>query len=275
MAAAEVLALTESCFANGHGCPATQPSQTGWGERSLRAQLSLISQAWSLKRRTIQKLYTSHTTQCVERTLIVPATSTVWSRRIPRGAAESSASSTPTLADKVMDPSGTDTFARRQNYAFDASSPALGSTSSSSRDRQSSKDLLSDPAFDILLDLNSEDGRRAHAKKKKKAASTPLNLNDNNGNEKKDDAAGGGNGGNGDLGGGSAGDAGGGAGDGGNGGNGGDKPEDDWATFSGSKAKANGAPQVGGLPDIPTSDFGTEAFQEIKLGDDSGGKPAP
>jgi hypothetical protein len=173
-----------------------------------------------------------------------------------------------------MDPTGTDDLVRRRNEAFDPSSPALGSRSAPSRDRRASQDLFSDPAFDALLDLNSTYGQREHAKKKKKPGSTPLNLNDNNNNEKKDDAAGDGNGGNGDLGGGASGDAGGGAGDGGSGGNGdgGGKADEDWATFGGSKGKNKGAPQIGGLPDIPTSDFGTDAFQEIKLGDDSGGK---
>ena len=165
-----------------------------------------------------------------------------------------------------MDPSGTDEFAhRRESVQPDACPSRIEPTI---RRRTSEYELLGDPLADVVIDFNSQDGFRDHAKKKKKAA-TPFSLNDNN--EKKDDNAGEGDGGNGGGGNGGGGDPGNnGAGDGaGDGAGGGD---DDWATFTTAKSKKKGKGDAGGLPDIPTSDFGTDTFQEIKLGDDTGGK---
>lgn len=139
-----------------------------------------------------------------------------------------------------------------------------------------------DPFSDFGIDLGSTSGLREHAKKKKKPAAAPVNSGGagDGGEEKKDDAAGDGN--NGGAGGGTGGgDAGaGGSGDGSGGDDkkdaGGDNLDDEWATFTATKpkkgAKAAGGGLLGGLPAIPTSDFGTDSFQEIKLGDDAAGK---
>lgn len=139
-----------------------------------------------------------------------------------------------------------------------------------------------DPFSDFGIDLGSTSGQREHAKKKKKPAAAPVNSGGaGDGEEKKDDAPGDGNsaGGGGGSAGGDAGAGAGGSGDGNGDGGGDDKkdtngePDDEWATFGGAKPKKKGGKDLlGGLPAIPTSDFGTDSFQEIKLGDDSAGK---
>lgn len=126
-----------------------------------------------------------------------------------------------------------------------------------------------------MVDFDSRRGIYEYAKKKgKKATSVPLNLAP----EKKEDDVppGDGNNNNGDKKGGTGNSgAGGGAGGGGNGNNGnsgGGGGDDEWATFTSTKPKKKKGEADGGLPTIPTSDFGTDAFQEIKLGEDIGGK---
>jgi hypothetical protein len=54
MAAAKVLVLTESYSGYDSGSSAIETSTTGWDERSLRAQLSLIADAWIAYRYPIE-----------------------------------------------------------------------------------------------------------------------------------------------------------------------------------------------------------------------------
>lgn len=169
-----------------------------------------------------------------------------------------------------MDPSGTDTCAHRSNPPSQVGLPDSSTTIESNREHRSQDDLLKDPALDVAIDFTSQAGQREHAKKKKKAAATPVGWGNNNNDEKKDDTAGDGNGGDQN----SGGDNGTGAGPGGNGNgnNGGDNPDDDWANFTTATSKKKKGKAAGDLPEIPTSDFGADAFHEIKLGDDPANK---
>lgn len=56
MAAAEVLAFTESFFENEPGRLADRTSQIGWDDRFLCAQLSLIAQAWFIERNNVVRV---------------------------------------------------------------------------------------------------------------------------------------------------------------------------------------------------------------------------
>ncbi|KAH6984297.1 hypothetical protein BKA56DRAFT_614044 [Ilyonectria sp. MPI-CAGE-AT-0026] len=131
-------------------------------------------------------------------------------------------------------------------------------------------DLLSDPAFDVSVDFNSQEGFYEMAKKKKGSAAkqslppppppVPPPPPADEGNK------GGGAGGDSN-----GGDAAGGAGAGGDGGNGADAGWGDFATAKPKKKKGKDELDLG-LPSIPTADFSADAFDEIKLGDDLGGK---
>lgn len=172
-----------------------------------------------------------------------------------------------------MDPQNTGICARRRDPKGLDCGPSPDSACVDHR-RQSKDSLLEDPILGIDVDLTSQSGLREHAKKKKKATAVPLNLG-GGGDDKKDDNTSEGNNGAGGDNQGAGGDTGAGGGDGNGDGNdkkdnAGDNPDDEWATFTTAKSKKKGVD--GGLPAIPTSDFGTDSFQEIKLGDDSAGK---
>lgn len=98
MAAAEVLAFTESSFANGYGCPGNRISETGWDERSLRAQLGLIAKAWLVDRHNVQ-------VRARVRLSFVPAVANLmdWPQRCSIGAARGRA----TAADSESSSHGT------------------------------------------------------------------------------------------------------------------------------------------------------------------------
>lgn len=177
----------------------------------------------------------------------------------------------PSVTDQVTDPSGTDDCARGHEPPSPVELPLPSRTASSTSERHADDDLLRDPMSDVAIDFNSQAGQREHAKKKKKPAAAPVGWGNNNSEEKKDDPAGDGNGGD-PNGGGDAGNGGAGGGADGNGDNGGgDNPDDDWANFTTATSKKKKGKAGEGLPEIPTSDFGTDAFHEIKLGDDSAG----
>jgi hypothetical protein len=50
MAAADVLAFTETWIGSRDGWPTTRPSPNAWDETSLRLRLSLIARAWLIER---------------------------------------------------------------------------------------------------------------------------------------------------------------------------------------------------------------------------------
>lgn len=230
------------------------------------APLNLDSQTLTLR----QKLPTLTIPQILlEKPLKSPTCSPAWSRRIPRG------TEPPRSYEQVMDFTGTADFVYRRDSDISGSCPSPVSSSH----HRSSDDLLRDPSLDIAIDFSSQTGFREHAKKKKgKAAATPVPLGGSGGGagggggneekreaEKKDGASG------------DAGAGGGGKGDGDDKKDdkkdtkGKDNQDEEWETFGGTKSKKK-TDVLGGLPTIPTSDFGADAFQEIKLGDDSGGK---
>lgn len=196
--------------------------------------------------------------------LIIPDLSPKWLRCIPRTCEP------PDSSNRIMDPNDPDDYARPHQPAWmDAFS--LPPSSDPPRKRRSSDDLLSDPAFDVSVDFNSQEGFYEMAKKKKGGAAkqslppppppVPPPPPADEGN--KDGGAGGDSNG---------GDAAGGAGGGGDdGGNGADAGWGDFATAKPKKKKGKDELDVG-LPSIPTADFSADAFDEIKLGDDLGGK---
>ncbi|KAJ4177996.1 hypothetical protein NW767_014966 [Fusarium falciforme] len=165
-----------------------------------------------------------------------------------------------------MDAIGTSEFARRRPPAWLDAFPLPPSSDAPRERRRPSNDLL-DPDSDILIDFNSQEGFYEAAKKKKwkaqqlppsRPSPPPPPVDDG----QKDDNAGGDGGANGDD---AAGGAGDGSGDGNNGGSGAGG-DDNWAEVTTATSKKTGAD--GGLPAIPTNDFGADSFHEIKLGDD-------
>lgn len=155
----------------------------------------------------------------------------------------------------------------------------------------SSDGLFRDPGLDTAIDFGSQEGLIHQAKKKgkKPAAAAPTKPTGDNNDDKKD-GSGSGNGNSGEQGSGEHDTAGNGnasgAGDGGDGdgnkgkgndgadaGNG-DGGWDDLTDTKGKKKKGKNEPEIGGIPE-PAPDppgFGGDAFDEIKLGDDIGGK---
>lgn len=141
-----------------------------------------------------------------------------------------------------MDANRADKFARRRIPKWLDAFP-LPPSDAPREPRRPQDNILNDPASDLLIDFNSQEGFYQTAKKKKgKAAQPPppppppsAPPADNGQQDDNGRGDGGANGG----------DAAGGAGGGGGGGNGNN-----------------------GLPAISTNDFGTDSFQDIKLGDD-------
>lgn len=171
--------------------------------------------------------------------MIIPGVPQRCPRRLPNDH-ESAA-----FVDRIMDAHATDERARTRPPAWlDAFPPP---PSEAPRKRRSKDALLNDPTSDVLIDFNSEEGFYEAAKKKKgkqqqQAPPPPPPPPSKPADDPpKDDGAGGDDAKGGDA----SGGAGGGDGDGNNG---------------------------GGLPDIPTDDFNAESFQDIKLGDDTGGR---
>ena len=144
-------------------------------------------------------------------------------------------------------------------------------TSDAPRERRPKDGLLGDPGSDLLIDFGSQEGMYQAAKKKKAQKqqqppppppppAKPPADDGNNGKKDGGDATGNGDSANGS----------GGSGDGGDGNNGGGDPNDGWGDFATATTKKGKKNSTAGLPEIPTSDFGADAFHEIKLGDDSG-----
>ncbi|KAF4977758.1 hypothetical protein FZEAL_5777, partial [Fusarium zealandicum] len=159
-----------------------------------------------------------------------------------------------------MDANNTNEFARRRPLSW-LNAPSPPSSDAPRDRRRPNNDLLRDPSSDILIDFNSQEGIYEAAKKKKGKTpqappSQPQPPAPPADDGQKDGNAGGDGGANNDD---AAGD---GAGDGKKNASG-DTGWDDLMTAS-SKKKGVGS----GLPTIPTNDFGTDSFDEIKLGDD-------
>lgn len=163
-----------------------------------------------------------------------------------------------------MDPNNTNDYARRKLSSWIDAFP-LPRASDSPQKRRPSKDLLGNPKFSTSIDFSSQEGFYEAAKKKKGASKQslppppppvppPPPAEEPNPN---DGAGGDSNGGDG-------------AGSAGNG-NGNDDG-DGWSGAGKPKKKKDKGELEAGLPSIPTTDFGTDAFQDIKLGDDTGGK---
>ncbi|KAF5122119.1 hypothetical protein E5D57_012592 [Metarhizium anisopliae] len=312
MAAAEVLAFTESWRESGQGWFGTAETlRTGWDKRSLQLQLTRISVAW-INSRSSHLVWLgsaellpydtgsgSNTFGCLQasnpsrppsgRPLLV---SDFWSRRSNRLPNDIPP---PDSSFDVCDPTDTCCFARQRNPSCVNRLLLQKPGEDAEKPHRSENDLFSDPVLGVTVDFDSRHGIIEAAKKKKnaaqKAAAAAKAFDDNNGGDKNGDGEennnGGGDQGGGDPGSGSAG----GAGDGSGGGNGdedkdkdkdkdgsGDVKEDDpWDDFMPAKSKKKkgkkGADaEAEAAPAVPTADVGGDAFHEIKLGDDSGGK---